>query len=437
VIFRDYDIRGVVGKDLDSDIVELIGKAFGTYIKGSVAVGRDNRPSSKSLRDALVKGLLSTGCNVVDIGLATSPLVNFSVINFKTAGGVMVTGSHDPKEYNGLKLSKGVYALRGKEILVIKEIAESNNFSKGKGRMRYVNISSVYVNFIKRHIKLKRRLKVVIDCGNGTASFIAPKVFKALGCKVVPLYCTLDSSFPHHIPNPVIRSNLKGLVKKVKSQKADLGLAFDGDADRLGVVDDKGKIYFGDQIMILLSRDILSRKKHAKVVVEIKCSKALIDDIRKHGGIPVISKTGHSNIEAKMREENALLGGEMSGHIFFREGYFGYDDAIYAAARLLGILSGKDLKFSDLFCGVPKYYTSPEIRINCPDDKKFGFVDELKRYFKKKYKVITIDGVKIDFGDGWALVRASNTQPALVLRFEATSKKRLSQIKKVVYSRLR
>lgn len=427
----------MVGKELTQEVVELIGKAFGTYIGGSVVVGRDNRPSSKSFRDALVKGLLSTGCKVFDIGIATSPLVNFSVIYHKTAGGVMVTGSHDPKEYNGLKLSKGVSALRGKEILRIKAIGESNKFRHGKGKVKYVNLTSVYINYIKQRVKLKRRLKIVIDCGNGASSILAPRLFRSIGCDVVPMYCTLQGNFPHHLPNPVIKKNLADLIKKVKSRKADLGLSFDGDADRLGVVDGKGRIYWGDMLMIIFSRDLLSRKKHAKIVVEVKCSNALIEDIKNHNGIPIISKTGHSNIEAKMREEKALLGGEMSGHLFFKEGYFGYDDAVFAAAKLLSIISNQSLSISQILKDIPKYYTSPEIRIKCPDDKKFVMVENLKKYFRKKYRTVAIDGVRINFSDGWALVRASNTEPALVLRFEAKSKKSLNHIKKLVYSRVK
>ncbi len=437
MIFREYDIRGIVGKDLNNEAVELIGKAFGTYIKGSVVVGRDNRSSSKSLRDALVRGLLSTGCDVLDIGLVISPMLYFSIVHYKKAGGVMITGSHDPKEYNGLKLCKGYYSLYGKEILRIRKIAESEKFRKGKGKLAYASPANAYVNFIKKKIHLKKRFKVVVDCGNGAASNIAPKFFKSLGCEVTPLYCTLDSSFPHHIPNPVIRKNLKAIIKKVRSEKADLGFAFDGDADRLGVVDCKGRVYWGDHLMIIFSRDLLTRKKHAKILVEIKCSNALVDDIRKHHGIPIVWKTGHSLIQAKMHKEKALLAGEMSGHLFFKEDYFGYDDAFFAAAKLLSILSKNNESISSMLKDITKYYTSPEIRIRFPDSKKFVVVEELKKYFKKKYHITTIDGVRIDFKDGWALVRASNTQPALVLRFESSTKKRLGQIKKVVYSRLR
>ncbi len=381
--------------------------------------------------------MLSTGCDVLDIGLIISPILYFSIIHYKKAGGVMITASHDPKEYNGLKLCKGHSTLYGKEILKIKSIAESEKFRKGNGKLAYATPTNTYINLIKKKVHLKKRFKVVIDCGNGAASNIAPRFFKALGCEVTPLYCTLNSNFPHHLPNPVISKNLKDLIKKVKAEKAELGLAFDGDADRLGVVDNKGKIYWGDHLMIIFSRDLLSRKKHAKILVEIKCSNALVDDIRKHGGIPIIWKTGHSLIKAKMHKEKALLAGEMSGHLFFKEDYFGYDDALFAAAKLLSILSKNNESIPSMLKDITKYYTSPEIRIRFPDNKKFAVVEELKGYFKKKYHIATIDGVRIDFKDGWALIRASNTQPALVLRFEASTKKRLWEIKKIVYSRLR
>ncbi|MFH1331724.1 MAG: phosphomannomutase/phosphoglucomutase [archaeon] len=437
MIYRQYDIRGVVGKDLTTEIAELIGKAFGTYIKGSVVVGRDNRSSSRSLRDALVRGLLSAGCDVLDVGTVPTPVLYFSIIHYKKVGGVMITGSHNPKGYNGFKLCKGTSTIYGYEILKIKRIVDSRKFRKGRGKVTYANPKNAYVSMIKGKIKVSKKLKIVIDCGNGTGSFIAPKLFKSLGCNVVPLYCTSNSNFPHHLPDPAVPENLRDLIRKVKAVKADVGLAFDGDADRLGVVDSNGKIYWGDQLMIIFSRDLLSRKKRAKVLVEVKCSSALTDEIRKHGGIPILWKTGHSLIKAKMKEENALLAGEMSGHMFFRENYYGFDDALYAGAKLLGIISSSNIKLSTMLKDVPKYYTSPEIRVDCSDEEKFKVVEELKEYFKKRYKVLTIDGVRVDFGDGWALVRASNTQPALVLRFEAKSKKRLDEIKKVVYARLK
>ncbi|MEM4245201.1 MAG: methionine adenosyltransferase, partial [Candidatus Nanoarchaeia archaeon] len=316
-------------------------------------------------------------------------------------------------------------------------IIDSKKFREGKGRLTHADPRNAYIAMVKSKVKLCKKLKVVIDCGNGTGSFIAPKLFKSLGCKVVPLYCTSNPDFPHHLPDPVVPKNLRDLIKKVKSVKADVGLAFDGDADRLGVVDSKGRIYWGDQLMIIFARDLLSRKKKSKVLVEVKCSNALCDEIKKHGGIPILWKTGHSLIKAKMKEENALLAGEMSGHMFFRENYYGFDDALYAGAKLLSIISSCNANISAMLRDIPKYYTSPEIRVACPDDKKFEVVEMLKKYFKKRYKVLTIDGVRVDFGDGWALVRASNTQPVLVLRFEAKSKKRLKEIKKIVYARLK
>ncbi len=386
------------------------------------------------MRDALVKGLLSTGCNVLDIGVTATPLLYFSILHYKKAGGVMVTGSHNPVRYNGLKFCKGIHYVGGKELLKLKGLAESGKFRRGKGKVAYVNPVHDYISMVKKKIKLRKSLKVVVDCGSGTSSLIAPRLFKSLGCEVAPLSCNLSSK---QIEDPSIPNNLEGLVEKVRSSKADLGLDFDADGDRLGAVDEMGKVYQGDQLMIIFSRDLLSRKKGAKVIVEVKSSNALIQDIKKHGGLPIMWKTGRSLIKAKMEKERALLAGEVSGHLFFKEDYFGYDDAIFAAAKLLSIISNQSLKLSDSIKNIPKYYTSPEIRIKCSDEKKFAVVEELKRYFRKRYRVITIDGARVNFGDGWALVRASNTEPALVLRFEAKSKKRLAQIKRVVYARLK
>jgi len=436
VIFREYDIRGLVNKGLTPDVVELIGKAFGTYIDGSVVVGRDNRPSSKPLRDAFVKGLLSTGCDILDIGITATPLLYFSILHYKKFGGVMITGSHNPVEYNGLKLCRGIHYISGNELLKLKKIAESNKFREGKGKISHATPVADYIKMVRKKVKLKKRLKVVVDCGNGTASIVAPRLLRALGCEVIPLYCKITSSFKHQ-SDPSKPKELKDLVRKVKSCKADLGFDFDADGDRLGVVDDKGRVCLGDELMVIFSRDLLGRKKNAKIVIEVKSSNALVQDIKRYGGIPIMWKTGRSLIKAKMEKEKALFGGEVSGHLFFREDYFGYDDAVFASAKLVGIISNKDAKISDLLDGVPKYYTSNEIRVKYPDAKKFSAVKGLKEYFKKSNKVITIDGARIDFRDGWALVRASNTEPALVLRFEATSKKRLSQIKRIVYSRLR
>lgn len=436
MIFHDYDVRGVYGKELDTEVAELLGKSFGAYIKSSVVVARDNRSSSKPLRDALVKGLVSSGCDVLDIGLAPAPLLYFSLVYYKKTGSVMITGSHNSKEYNGFKFSRGLSIVGGSELLKLKSIIDERKFRVGKGKVSYVNPSSHYLSLIKGLVKVNKPLKVVVDCGNSVSSLIAPGLFKELGCEVVPLYCALDSNFPNHVPNPSIAYNLRALVHKVKSTKSDLGIAFDCDADRLSVVDSRGKIYFGDMLLVIFSRDLLSRKKNAKVVVEVKCSDALLDDIRAHKGIPIISKTGRSNIKAKLDETHALLGGEMSGHIFFKEDYPGYDDALFSAAKLLSLVS-KSGDISALLKGLPKYFTSREIRLKFSESKKSEAIKRLKVYFKKKYKISTVDGIKIHFKDGWALVRSSNTEPELVLRFESSSRRGLSRIKSMVYSRLR
>lgn len=435
MIFHDYDIRGVFGKELDTDVAELLGRSFGTYIQDSVVVARDNRSSSKPLRDALVRGLLSSGCDVLDIGLNPAPLLYFSLVYYKKAGSVMITGSHNPKEYNGFKFSKGLTVVGGSELLKLKKLIDKKTFKVGKGRISYANPSALYISFIKKLVKLDRPLKVVVDCGNSVSSLVAPRLFRELGCKVVPLYAALNSNFPNHVPNPSVPSNLRALIRKVKSVNAELGVAFDCDADRLGVVDSRGKIYFGDMLLVIFSRDLLSRKNNAKIVVEVKCSNALLDDIRNHKGIPIISKTGRSNIKAKLDETRALLGGEMSGHIFFKEDYFGYDDGLFSAAKLLSLVS-RSKSISELLKGLPKYFTSKEIRLKFPESKKLETIERLKLDFKKKRRISTLDGVKIHFRDGWALVRSSNTEPELVLRFESSSRKGLSRIKNMIYSRL-
>ncbi len=437
-IFRAYDIRGVFGRDLTEEIAEKIGKGFGTYIKGKeVVVGRDCRLSSSALSSALIRGLTSVGCDVTDIGMVPTPVVYFSMIHYKKNNAVMITGSHNPPEYNGFKLCKDSYALYGDEIQEIRKILESGNFIEGSGTVTRKDVTNDYVNFIKERISLRRRLKIVIDAGNGTGGEISERIFRELGCDVIPLYCEPDGSFPNHHPDPTIDEFLNDLIETVKRERADIGIAYDGDADRVGFIDDKGRIIRGDQSLILFSREILRKHKGSKIIFEVKCSQAVIEDIERNGGIPIMYRTGHSFIKKKMKEENALLAGEMSGHFFFADNYYGYDDAIFASARMAELLSRSEKNLSEIISDIPRYISTPEIRIRCRDDEKFRIVESIVEKFKREYSVITVDGARIQFKDGWGLVRASNTEPALILRFEAKTKEELNRIEQIITDELR
>jgi len=435
-IFREYDIRGVVDRDLTLAIVKRLGQGFGTSMiqrnKLNLVVGRDGRLSSESFAEALIEGLLSTGCNVTDIGLCPTPAYYFSIFHLDKDGGIMVTGSHNPPEFNGFKVSVGKSTIFGEEIQNLGRLVEKGEFSSGKGSLQKEEIIRPYQDYIRKNIKLEKPLKVVIDAGNGTAGVVAGPLLKDLGCEVEELYCEVDGRFPNHFPDPTIPGHLKDLIGRVKKTRADVGIGYDGDADRIGVVDDQGNIIWGDQFMILFSREILKERKGATFVAEVKCSQNLFNDIEKHGGKAIMWRTGHSLIKEKMREEKAVLGGEMSGHIFFADRYFGYDDAIYASCRLVELLSKTDKKLSQLLSDVPKTFITPEIRVDCPDEIKFRVVETVREALRKDYPVIDVDGARVKFEDGWGLVRASNTQPVLVLRFEAPTENRLQEIKGLV-----
>jgi phosphomannomutase/phosphoglucomutase len=434
-IFREYDIRGVVDKDLTPDIVRRLGQGFGTHMSKlgrlKLVVGRDGRLSSKVFSETLIQGLISTGCSIIDIGLCPTPVYYFSIFHLNKEGGMMVTGSHNPPEFNGFKVSVGKTTIFGEEIQNLRRLIEKEEFAVGKGNLSEIEIIRPYQNYIKKNIRLNKKIRVVIDAGNGTAGVVAGPLLRDLGCEVEELYCKIDGRFPNHFPDPTIPENLKDLTDRVKKTRADVGMGYDGDGDRIGVVDDKGNIIWGDQLMILFSREILKDRKGAPFVAEVKCSQNLFDDIEKHGGRAIMWKTGHSLIKEKMREEKAVLGGEMSGHIFFADRYFGYDDAIYASCRLVDLLSKTDKRLSQLLDDVPKTHITPEIRVDCPDEIKFKVVRKVKEDLQKDYPIIDVDGVRVKFNDGWGLVRASNTQPVLVLRFEAFSEKRLQEIKRL------
>jgi phosphomannomutase/phosphoglucomutase len=441
-IFRAYDIRGVVGPDLNPETAELIGKAYGTFIQRvggkEVVVGRDNRISSHELQKALVKGITSTGCDVVDIGLSTTPLLYFAVAHGQFDGGVNVTGSHNPIEYNGFKLvQREALPIAEEELLQLFSLIESEDFAKGHGAIRQWEPKEEYYTELERQTHLYREMEVVIDAGNGVAGIYTPELLSRIGCKITALYCESDGTFPNHLPDPEMEENVLDLKRKVVEIGADLGIAYDGDGDRIGVVDENGERCGGDYILILLARDLLTRHPGTRIMVDVKCSQNLIDDIKAHGGIPFMYKTGHSLIQKKMREEGILLAGEVSGHMFFSEDYYGFDDALLASCRLLQILSQSNEPFSRHLAGLPKLYSTPELKAPCPDSEKFQVTEQVAEFFRTRYNTIDIDGVRVILPDGWALVRASNTNPYLTLRFEAKSADRLQEIKELVYSKLR
>ncbi|MFH1146826.1 MAG: phosphomannomutase/phosphoglucomutase [Pseudomonadota bacterium] len=439
VIFREYDIRGIVDKDLNEEVIYYIGLAYGTVLRSrglkDVTVGRDGRLSSSRFQDALMRGIVDTGCDVTNIGLCPTPVLYFSIFHLEKDGGIQVTGSHNPPDFNGLKISIGKETIHGEAIQELRHIIEKRAFVSGRGLTSSFDIIPPYEDYLKKNIHLAP-LKVVIDAGNGTGGLIAPGVFRALGCTVKTLYCDVDGTFPNHFADPTVPENLRDLQREVITEKADFGVAYDGDADRLGAIDEKGNILYGDQLLILFSRQILEKNPGATIIGEVKCSQTLYDDIANHGGRPVMWKAGHSLIKSKLRQEKALLAGEMSGHIFFADRYFGFDDAIYASLRLAEIVSQADRPLSGLLSDVPKTCSTPEIRVPCSDEYKFDVVRRAKEYFQARYKTIEIDGVRILFEDGWGLIRASNTQPVLVLRFEALSEERLAEIKNLVESKV-
>jgi phosphomannomutase/phosphoglucomutase len=439
-IFRAYDIRGIADQDLTDDVVEKIGKAYGSYIvrKGNrkISVGRDVRLTSERIKNSLVRGVLSTGIDVIDIGIGPTPLVYFSIVHLKTDGSVMVTGSHNPIEFNGLKMNEGKLSLYGEQIQDLLELIQKDDFESGEGRLEEREIVSDYKQMLKDRIHLKRPFKIVIDAGNGTAGPIAPEVYKTMGCEVICLFCEPDGTFPNHLPDPTVLKYIKDLKETVLREGADIGLGYDGDSDRVGVIDDKGRVVFADQLLAILAREVLARNPGATIPFDVKCSQLLPEVIQEAGGNALMWKTGHSLIKKKMKEEGAPLAGEMSGHIFYKDGYYGYDDGIYTSFRLVQLLSQQDKKLSELVDALPRFFSTPEIRITCPDEDKFHVVKKITEDFKKEYNVIDVDGARVLFGDGWGLVRVSNTQPILVLRFEAKSEKRLEEIRDLFRKKL-
>jgi phosphomannomutase/phosphoglucomutase len=432
-IFREYDIRGIAHKDITEDDAKSIGKAYGTFLQKHgnkrVSVGRDCRLTSELFSKHFIEGILSTGCDVIDIGLCPTPVLYFSIVHLPTQGGAMITASHNPAEYNGFKLMNGSESIHSQGLQDIRKIIDKKEYIQGKGKKEEADVITPYKEFLLNNIKIDKNIRIGVDSGNGTGGITAIPVLKKLGCKVYDIFCDPDGSFPNHPADPTVKNNMLELINLVKTKKLDLGVGYDGDADRIGIVDKTGQLIYGDQLMVIFAREILSRKPGSTFISEVKCSLTMYNDIEKHGGRAIMWKTGHSLIKTKMKEEKAALAGEMSGHIFFADRYFGFDDALYATLRLLEILSNTKKSVCELISDLPETYNTPEIRFDCPDEIKFKVVEKICNLYKMKEKVIDIDGMRVVYDDGWGLVRASNTQPSLVLRFESTSEKRLDQIK--------
>ena len=444
-IFREYDIRGIVGRHLTDETVAVLGRAIGTFFNQNgakrIAIGYDARDSSPRYCELLAAGLNESGCDAVLIGMVPTPVLYHTVYTKDVDGGVMITGSHNPPDHNGFKICLGKATLFGSQIQEIKEIALKTEIRAVAtvpfGMRESLNVLDDYIADIVARVDLgPRRLKVVIDAGNGMGGVTAVPVYRELGVEMIKLFIEPDSSFPNHHPDPTVTENLQDMIAAVRESKADLGLAFDGDADRIGVVDENGRIIWGDELMVLLSRSILASNPGATIIAEVKCSQTLFDDIEKHGGKPLMWKAGHSIIKAKMKETHAALAGEMSGHIFFADRFYGFDDATYAGARILEILSKTDKPLSALLADIPKTYSTPELRVDCSDETKLGVVERIAEYFARDHQVITIDGARILFEHGWGLVRPSNTQAILVLRFEADTAEHLTEIRRTVESKV-
>ena len=438
-IFREYDIRGKVVEDFPQHVVEKLGKAFGTFIKRSggneISLSGDIRLTTPDLMKFFKDGVISTGIDVIQLGIIPTPVNYFSMFHLGVYGAVQITGSHNPPEFNGFKMSINKKAFYGENIQTLFKIIDKKDFEIGEGIETRHNILPHYKKMIKDKIQIQKSMKVVMDCGNAAACINGPEIFKELGIEVKELFCEADGNFPNHHPDPTVEKNLIDLILEIKKGEYDLGIAFDGDADRIGVVDETGEIIWADQLMAIFLPEII--KNNEDILFDVKCSQALEDMILHYGGKPVMWKTGHSLIKQKMSELNCKLGGEMSGHIFFADDYFGYDDALYVAARLVQLLSKTNKKLSDLKNKLPMYYSTPEMRLEAEnDEEKFRISKKAIKYFTEKYDCITVDGVRIKFGGGWGLVRSSNTQPVIVCRFEADSMKRRDEIKTLVLNKL-
>jgi len=435
-IFREYDIRGIADRDLpDAEITEL-GQAIGTYLQRQsgrkINVGRDCRVSSTRLGEAIMKGLETSGCEVTDIGVVPTPVLYYSVHRLESDGAVMITGSHNPSEYNGFKVMCGGGTIHGEQIQELRRLIEAGDLLRGQGRRRSVDVVTAYVEDVASRFTWQRRLKVVLDAGNGTAGPVMHQLLEKLNCDAVELFFDMDGAFPNHHPDPTVEKNLGELKKAVSEHGAEFGVAFDGDGDRIGAIDETGRVVWGDYLLLIYAREILTRKPGSIFIGEVKCSQVLYDELRRLGGNPIMYRTGHSLIKAEMKETQAEMAGEMSGHMFFADRYHGYDDALYAACRLMEIVADSGRPLSAQLEGLPEMVSTPEIRVDCPDETKFEVVARVAERLKTTHEVIDVDGARVVFPHGWGLVRASNTQPVLVLRFEAVNEKLLAEYRKVV-----
>ncbi|MEO0274988.1 MAG: phosphomannomutase/phosphoglucomutase [candidate division WOR-3 bacterium] len=441
-IFRMYDIRGIYGTEIDEETAYYIGRAFGTIVRESggtrVSVGMDARPSSGPLKEALIDGFTKSGVSVYDIGLVPTPLQYYSLFKYEVHGGIQVTASHNPREYNGFKLSLGRETFFGEDIQKLKRIILEGKFVETfeRGHVQRLDVIDQYVFEMTKSVKIKGKVKVAIDPGNGTAGPVVAEIFNALEVPFEGIYMEVDGTFPNHLADPTIVRYMKDLSEKVVKEKFNLGIGYDGDADRIGAVTHEGVLLFGDKLLGIFAKQVLSTHKGATIIYDVKCSKGLKEYITKLGGKPLMWKTGHALLKAKLREENAPLAGEMSGHMFFNDRFYGYDDAIYASLRLLEILEQEKKSLKELADEIPYYYSTPEIRVGCPDNKKFEVVSKLAEMFKKEYEVIDIDGVRVEFPDGFGLIRASNTQPVLVVRCEGKTPEKLEEIRSLVFGAL-
>jgi phosphomannomutase/phosphoglucomutase len=451
-VFREYDIRGLHATELTDELAEAVGRAFaGTILRGGsaddasrrrdgrmrVALGRDVRPSSERLASAVERGIRAAGVDVERVGVVPTPALYYSVVAHALDGGLQVTGSHNPPEFNGFKMTKKVLPLFGAEIQDMHRAIEAGDFESGAGGAADQPILGEYRTMLIDRLQSPRGLHVVMDCGNGCAGTVVPQAFERMGHRIEPLFAELDGRFPNHLPDPTVPALLVDLQNAVRRSGADFGIGFDGDADRIGAVDGSGRMIFGDQLLALLARDVLTRVPGGEIIFDVKCSQGLIEDIEAHGGRPVMWKTGHSLIKSRMHQTGAPLAGEMSGHLFFNEGFFGFDDALFAAGRLLRYVAASGRTLAQLVDSIPSYFSTPETRLACPEERKFEIVEEVKREFTGRYRVIDIDGARVEFGDGWGLVRASNTQPVLVVRFEARTEARLEEIRALFMEPLR
>lgn len=442
-IFRAYDVRGRVGSDINPEVFHQVGRAYATLISRNggrtIAVGRDNRESSAALKAAFIDGVRAAGVDVVDIGEVTTPMLYFATAHWKLDGGANITGSHNPVDYNGVKMvHPGAAPLGEDEIQTLRRLIETADLASGHGSLTTRSPRDDYFATVTALVRPSRRLCVVADAGNGMAGLYAPELLRRIGCEVIELHCESDGRFPHHLPDPEDPENVVDLQAKVVEVGADLGLAWDGDADRVGVIDERGRRHEADLILVLLARDLLRRHPGAKIVFDVKSSQSLVDEIERHGGVPVMWKTGHSHLKRKMRDDQILLGGEVSGHMFFGEGYYAVDDGILAACKIVEIIAREPGPASSLFDSIAHLHATPELKALCPDDKKFQLIEELVRDLKQRYQTIDIDGARVLFPDGsWGLVRASNTNPYLTLRFEARTEQQIDAMKRVIYDALR